>query len=73
MDCQRTGEAEYRARHLLVFQLRWRPYAIGLRRTSADPGIMLGQFMGLFIYSRNIYLIWMHKKTEAGQASLKAG
>jgi lipid-A-disaccharide synthase-like uncharacterized protein len=37
----------------------------------ADPVIMLGQLMGLFIYSRNIYLIWLHKKTS-GQALLKA-
>ena len=38
----------------------------------ADPVIILGQFLGLFIYSRNIYLIWLQRKTEAGQPSLKA-
>jgi lipid-A-disaccharide synthase-like uncharacterized protein len=37
----------------------------------ADPVIMLGQLMGLFIYARNIYLIWLHKRTRAGEASLK--
>jgi lipid-A-disaccharide synthase-like uncharacterized protein len=37
----------------------------------ADPVIMLGQLMGLFIYSRNIYLIWQHKAYTA-KASLKA-
>jgi lipid-A-disaccharide synthase-like uncharacterized protein len=38
----------------------------------ADPVIMLGQLMGLFIYARNIYLIWAHSRTEAGSARLKA-
>ena len=38
----------------------------------ADPVIMLGQLMGLFIYARNIYLIWLHKRTQAAQASLAA-
>jgi lipid-A-disaccharide synthase-like uncharacterized protein len=38
----------------------------------ADPVIMLGQLMGLFIYARNIYLIWLHKKTTSGMASLTA-
>lgn len=30
----------------------------------SDPVIMLGQFFGLFIYARNIYLIWLHKRRE---------
>jgi len=30
-----------------------------------DPVFMLGQAMGLVIYSRNIYLIWQNKKLEA--------
>jgi lipid-A-disaccharide synthase-like uncharacterized protein len=38
----------------------------------ADPVIMVGQLMGLVIYSRNIYLIWHAKKVdrqaEAGAA-----
>jgi lipid-A-disaccharide synthase-like uncharacterized protein len=38
----------------------------------ADPVIMVGQLMGLFIYSRNIYLIWLHKRTSAAQGALKA-
>ena len=37
----------------------------------ADPVIMLGQLMGLFIYARNIYLIWLHKKSEAREGRLK--
>ena len=37
----------------------------------ADPVIILGEFEGLFIYSRNIYLIWLQRKTEAGQPSRK--
>ena len=28
----------------------------------ADPVITLGQFFGLFIYARNIHLIWLHKR-----------
>ncbi len=38
----------------------------------ADPVIMVGQLMGLFIYARNIYLIWQHKRTDAGVPALKA-
>jgi lipid-A-disaccharide synthase-like uncharacterized protein len=30
----------------------------------ADPVIMLGQFAGLFIYARNISLIWSHKRRK---------
>jgi lipid-A-disaccharide synthase-like uncharacterized protein len=37
----------------------------------ADPVIMLGQLFGLVIYSRNIYLIWLHKKSEQAQIGLK--
>lgn len=37
----------------------------------ADPVIMVGQLMGLVIYARNIYLIWLHKKTEAAEAAFK--
>lgn len=37
----------------------------------ADPVIMLGQLMGLFIYSRNIWLIWLHRRTSATEPSLK--
>ena len=29
-----------------------------------DPVFMLGQGMGLLIYSRNIYFIWNHKKNS---------
>ena len=31
-----------------------------------DPVFMLGQGMGLFIYARNIHLIWRHK-SEVGE------
>jgi lipid-A-disaccharide synthase-like uncharacterized protein len=37
----------------------------------ADPVIMLGQLFGLVIYSRNIYLIWLHKRSEQAQIGLK--
>ncbi len=30
-----------------------------------DPVFMLGQAMGLLIYSRNIYFIWMNKRLAA--------
>jgi lipid-A-disaccharide synthase-like uncharacterized protein len=33
---------------------------------------MAGQGLGLFVYARNIYLIWLHKKNEAGAPRLKA-
>ncbi len=35
-------------------------YAIHLR----DPVFILGQFSGLFIYARNLYLIYQEKKQE---------
>lgn len=38
----------------------------------ADPVIMLGQLMGLGIYSRNIYLIWFNKRLDRANADLKA-
>jgi lipid-A-disaccharide synthase-like uncharacterized protein len=31
----------------------------------ADPVFILGQAMGLFIYSRNIYFIWIGKRPTA--------
>lgn len=31
-----------------------------------DPVFIIGQFGGLLIYSRNLYLIHKHKKTSAG-------
>jgi len=37
-----------------------------------DPVIMLGQFMGLGIYSRNIYLIWHNKRLDIDNTKLKA-
>ncbi len=36
----------------------------------SDPVIMLGQFFGLFIYGRNIYLIWQHKHPGSRAAEL---
>ncbi len=36
----------------------------------ADPVIMLGQFLGLLIYARNIYLIWLQKRPENRIAAL---
>jgi lipid-A-disaccharide synthase-like uncharacterized protein len=38
----------------------------------ADPVIMLGQLMGLVIYSRNIYLIWYNKRRDASTAAASA-
>jgi lipid-A-disaccharide synthase-like uncharacterized protein len=40
--------------------------------SQADPVYMLGQGLGLFIYARNIYLIWLHKVRRTGTAGLKA-
>jgi lipid-A-disaccharide synthase-like uncharacterized protein len=37
-----------------------------------DPVIMLGQFLGLFIYARNIYLIWLHKRLASRIVALSA-
>lgn len=38
----------------------------------ADPVIMLGQFFGLFIYARNICLIWLNKRLASRIAALSA-
>ena len=35
----------------------------------ADPVFILGQGMGLFIYSRNIYFIWMNKRSALPPSS----
>ena len=37
--------------------LMWLTYAI----YRADPVFILGQAMGLVVYSRNLYFIWSHK------------
>ena len=37
-----------------------------------DPVFMLGQAMGLIIYSRNIYFIRAHNKSEANAAAAAA-
>jgi lipid-A-disaccharide synthase-like uncharacterized protein len=39
---------------------------------KADPVFMLGQGTGLFIYSRNIYFIWLQKKSERAAPALEA-
>jgi lipid-A-disaccharide synthase-like uncharacterized protein len=39
--------------------------------SQADPVIMLGQGLGLFVYARNIYLIWLHKRNEASAPGLR--
>ncbi len=38
----------------------------------ADPVIMIGQFFGLFIYARNIYLIRQQKRRENRIAAVPA-
>jgi lipid-A-disaccharide synthase-like uncharacterized protein len=35
---------------------------------KADPVFMLGQGLGLIIYARNIYFIWLHKRQREGEA-----
>lgn len=37
-----------------------------------DPVFILGQGMGLFIYSRNIYFVWQHKRLKAESVSVPA-
>jgi lipid-A-disaccharide synthase-like uncharacterized protein len=37
-----------------------------------DPVIMVGQLTGLFIYARNIWLIWMERRLESEPAGLRA-
>ena len=37
-----------------------------------DLVIVIGQFFGLFIYVRNIYLIWLDKRSEKGIVALPA-
>ncbi len=38
----------------------------------ADPVIMVGQLLGLFVYARTIYLIWLQKRPENQIAALSA-
>ncbi len=39
---------------------------------KADPVFMLGQGLGLVIYARNIYFIWLHKRQGREPEGLKA-
>jgi lipid-A-disaccharide synthase-like uncharacterized protein len=39
---------------------------------KVDPVFMLGQALGLGIYARNIYFIWLHKREGGGAEALKA-
>jgi lipid-A-disaccharide synthase-like uncharacterized protein len=39
---------------------------------KVDPVFILGQALGLGIYSRNIYWIWRHKRGGETSSSLKA-
>ena len=43
---------------LLLFYAIWRK----------DPVIILGQFVGLFVYVRNLMLIYRHKSAQAADA-----
>jgi lipid-A-disaccharide synthase-like uncharacterized protein len=38
----------------------------------ADPVIMIGQLTGLFIYARNISLIWAQKRLEQAPVTMRA-
>ena len=38
----------------------------------ADPVIALGQLTGIFIYARNIYLVWQQKRPERAVVELTA-
>lgn len=35
----------------------------------ADPVFIIGQLTGLFIYARNLHLIWRERKTHAAETS----
>ena len=38
----------------------------------ADPVFILGQGLGLIIYSRNIYFIWMNRKADTKKSADKS-
>jgi lipid-A-disaccharide synthase-like uncharacterized protein len=67
--------ASERARRSIVPETFWYFSMVGGAMLFAyaiyrlDPVFMLGQGMGLVIYSRNIYFIRAHRKTEARAAA----
>jgi lipid-A-disaccharide synthase-like uncharacterized protein len=69
--------ASERARRSIVPEMFWYfSFAGGLILFAyaiyrADPVFILGQGSGLFIYARNIHLIWRHKAEEAIAASAR--
>jgi lipid-A-disaccharide synthase-like uncharacterized protein len=70
--------ASERARRSIVPETFWYFSLVGGAMLFAyaiyrlDPVFMLGQGMGLVIYSRNIYFIRSHRKSEAQAASAGA-
>ena len=70
--------ASERARRSIVPETFWYFSMIGGAMLLAyaiyrlDPVFMLGQAMGLIIYSRNIYFIRTHHKSEANAAAATA-
>ena len=70
--------ASERARESIVPEVFWYfSFAGGLMLFvyaiyRVDPVFILGQGMGLIIYSRNIYFIWRQKQVQAGSAGKAA-
>lgn len=69
--------ASERARRSIVPEVFWYfSFAGGLMLFAyaiyrSDPVFILGQGSGLFIYARNIHLIWRHKAEEDGPSTAR--
>jgi len=62
MDRERMSETKHHSGDIPYFSFAGGLMLFFYAFHRENPVIMLGQLFGLFIYARNIYLIWLHKR-----------
>ena len=70
MDCLGKARREYYSRDILVFKHGGQRHIVYVCNLPTRPGIYYGTMSGLFIYARNIMLIYKKKRllaTAAGE------
>ena len=72
MDREQTSETKHHSGDILYFSFAGGLMLFFYAFHREDSVIMLGQLFGLFIYARNIYLIWLHKRLTSRIVALSA-
>ena len=65
MDCDGKGADEHHAGVFLYFSFFGGIMLLAYACYRVDPVFILGQATGLVIYTRNLYFIWLGKRTPS--------